>query len=148
VTDLVIKIARREMDKNMSAHPWLDIETARPWFDIPNTAIRLEGIRTRRANERAAECAAAIKFDFTIGQRILSPQPEDMPLWPSRPGYFSGDRIPVDSDPGREFRDRGIQSAKRLKTKAEDLVNKEITYTVERTDKGQLYVTVSELPDW
>jgi hypothetical protein len=36
----------------------------------------------------------------------------------------------------------------RTKAQAEDMVDGEIKYTAERTDKGELYVTVFGLPDW
>ena len=35
-------------------------------FDNQNTIITLEGIRTRTANERAAECAAGIKYNIAF----------------------------------------------------------------------------------
>jgi hypothetical protein len=35
-----------------------------------------------------------------------------------------------------------------MRARLEGMTNKEITYIAERTDNGQLYVTVSGLPDW
>jgi hypothetical protein len=83
VTDLVTQIARREMVK--AATPWASDQG----FDIPNTQITLEGIRTRTDNERDAECAAAIKFNIAISERILSPRLENMPFRQPPPGHFS-----------------------------------------------------------
>jgi hypothetical protein len=108
VSDLVLKLRGGKWIRRKSASVY---QTA-SLFDSQRTAITLEGIRTRTANERVAECAAAIKFDLALR-------------------------------PPNEW--KGMA---RTKAQAEDMADGEIKYTAERTDKGELYVTVFGLPDW
>ena len=59
MTDLVMQIVRREFNEDPQ-------RLLLPWLDIPNSAITLEAIRTRMANDRTAQCAAFLKFDLAL----------------------------------------------------------------------------------
>jgi hypothetical protein len=89
--------------------------------DAQKTQVFLTAIRTRKSGSSAVECAAKITYDIAFKDEALEQHRQTVMRMTSKKDITAAD----------------------IKSSFEKILNKDITYKVERTDQGgQIYVTV------